>query len=171
MEIISVGSSSSGNSYIITSGSRTIILDAGLPAKKIKGALEELGREPADVDAVLVTHEHIDHVRSVRAISRCCINAEFYASRGTAESAESFRHVPEERLRVISAGETVPLGRDPEIMISAFPLSHDAAEPVGFVIESDGEKTAVVTDSGIPLYAGPKRMSKSSPNLSWIAFA
>ena len=93
MTIISAGSSSSGNSYIIISGSRTIILDAGLPAKKITAALEHLGTDPADVDAVLITHEHIDHVRSVRALSRKCCNALFVASRGTVGGAESFCHV------------------------------------------------------------------------------
>ena len=67
IEIVSVGSSSSGNSYIIMTESRTVLIDAGLPAKRIIGALEQLGTDPADVDAVLITHEHIDHVKSVRA--------------------------------------------------------------------------------------------------------
>ena len=146
MEIISVGSSSSGNSYIITAAGQTIILDVGLPAKKIKGALELLGCGPADVGAVLITHEHIDHVKSVRAISRCCPDAVFFASRGTVENAQNFCHVADERLHLMSAGDTAVLG---SAMIRAFALSHDAAEPLGFTIESDGVKIAVVTDSGI----------------------
>ena len=149
MDIISVGSSSSGNSYIITAGGHTIILDAGLPAKKIRGALEELGRDPEEVDAVLVTHEHTDHVRSVRAMSRCCRRAQFYASRGTVECAESFCHVPEERVHVMCAGESADLGDCGDVSIRAFSLSHDAAEPIGFTVEADGDKLAVVTDSGV----------------------
>jgi len=107
MEIVSAGSSSSGNSYIIIAGPHTIILDVGLPAKKIKGALEHLGCAPEDVGAVLVTHEHVDHVKSVRAISRCCMNADFFASAGTVRSAQNFSHVPEERIRLMRSGDSV----------------------------------------------------------------
>jgi phosphoribosyl 1,2-cyclic phosphodiesterase len=134
-------------------GKRTIILDVGLPAKKITGALEDLGMTPEDVDAVLITHEHGDHVKSVRAMSRKCTNALFCASRGTIECTENFRYVPEERLRVVSSGDAVILSDDSDnckdITIKAFALSHDAAEPVGYSIESGGEKLAVVTDSGV----------------------
>ena len=149
IETVSVGSSSSGNSYIIMTEGRTILLDAGLTAKRIIGALEHLGKDPADVDAVLITHEHVDHVKSVRAISRKCCNAFFYASRGTVESTECFSHVPQERIILLSAGEIVRLDNDDDMEIGAFPLSHDAAEPLGFTITSGGEKLAVVTDTGM----------------------
>lgn len=155
IEIVSVGSSSSGNSYIIMAEGRTVILDVGLPAKKIIGALEHLGTDPADVDAVLITHEHVDHVKSVRAISRKCFNAHFYASRGTVGSAANFQYVPEERLHTVSSGESVLLqdatadDSMPRVKITAFTLSHDAREPLGFAVEAGGEKLAVVTDTGI----------------------
>lgn len=149
IEIVSVGSSSSGNSYIIMTEGRTILADAGLPAKTIVGALEQLGKDPSEVDAVLITHEHTDHVKSVRAISRKCCNAFFYVSRGTFESTDSFRHVPEERVILLSAGEIVRLDNDDDTEIAAFPLSHDAAEPLGFTVTSGGEKLAIVTDTGI----------------------
>lgn len=149
IEAVSVGSSSSGNSYIIMTEGRTILVDAGLPAKKIISALEHLGTDPADVDAVLITHEHVDHVRSVRAIARKCCNAFFYVSRGTVECSENFRHVPQERIVLLSAGEIVMLDNDDDMEISAFPLSHDAAEPLGFALTSGGEKLAIVTDTGV----------------------
>ncbi len=151
MEIVSAGSSSSGNSYIIIAGPATIILDVGLPAKKIKGALEHLGCSPEDVGAVLVTHEHTDHAKSVRAISRCCVNAGFFASRGTVSRAQNFCYVPEERIHLMSGGDSAVLectGGD-RVVIRSFSLSHDAAEPLGFSVEAGGEKLAVVTDSGI----------------------
>ena len=149
INIVSVGSSSSGNSYIIMTESRTVLIDAGLPAKTIIGALEHLGTDPADVDAVLITHEHVDHVKSVRAISRKCCNAFFYASRGTVESTPNFCHVPQERIVLLSAGEIVRIDNDDDMEIGAFPLSHDAAEPLGFTITSGGEKLAIVTDTGV----------------------
>ena len=147
IEIVSVGSSSSGNSYIIMAEGRTIILDVGLPAKKITGALEDLGTDPSEVDAVLLTHEHIDHVKSVRAIARKCCNALFFASRGTMECTENFRYVPEERIRQVAAGELV--SEVDGIEIGAFALSHDAAEPLGFTITAGDSKLAVVTDTGV----------------------
>ena len=155
MQIISIGSSSSGNSYIIKAAGRAIILDVGLSCKAIMAALEEEQIEPADVAAVLVTHEHVDHVKSVRAVSRKCSKATFYASRGTIESAAAFSYVPEERLTFISAGETFAIDSADDyqgggdITITAFELSHDALEPIGYTIEADGEKLSVITDTGI----------------------
>ena len=154
MQIISIGSSSSGNSYIIKAAGRAIILDVGLSCKAIMAALDEEQIEPDDVAAVLVTHEHVDHVKSVRAVSRKCQKATFYASRGTIESAAAFSYVPEERLMFISAGESFNIESAEEnegggITITAFELSHDALEPIGFTIEADGEKLAVITDTGI----------------------
>lgn len=156
IEVISVGSSSSGNSYIIRAGGSTVILDVGLPARRITGALEELGISPDEVDAVLITHEHVDHVKSVRAVSRKCCNAVFCASRGTVEHTQNFAYVPEERLRLVAAGDEFVLGDlsgysdyCSNVKISAFALSHDAAEPLSYTIEAEGEKLAVVTDTGI----------------------
>ena len=148
MEVISVGSSSSGNSYIIKAAGRAIILDAGLPCKKIMAGLEAEGIEPDDVAAVLITHEHIDHVKSVRAVSRKCVNARFYASRGTINAAEGFSYVPEERIVSVSAGESFFLDSG-DILINTFELSHDADEPLSYSIEADGEKLSVVTDTGV----------------------
>ena len=146
IEVISVGSSSSGNSYIIRADDQVLILDVGLTARSICGALSELGIEPDEVSAVLVTHEHSDHVKSVRAISRKCRNAVFYASRGTIGKTENFSHVPDERLCPVGEGEMIELDG---LTIGTFPLSHDAEEPLGFTVEAGGEKLAVVTDTGI----------------------
>jgi phosphoribosyl 1,2-cyclic phosphodiesterase len=150
-------------------GRYTILLDVGLTAKRIVGALDKFHIDPEEVDAVLVTHEHIDHVRSVRAIGRKCGNAMFVASRGTTEHTENFKYIPEERLRMVEAGDTIELrighrvdyggeSADSDInysdhcnnvTIKAFPISHDAAEPLSYTIEYGGEKLAIVTDTGI----------------------
>ncbi|MBQ3291681.1 MAG: MBL fold metallo-hydrolase [Mogibacterium sp.] len=154
IEVISIGSSSSGNSYIIKAGSTRILLDVGLTAKKIVGALGDFDIDPGDVDAVLLTHEHVDHVKSVRAIGRKCSNALFVTSRGTAERTENFKYIPEERRRIIRSGDSVEFrnGED-EVVVRSFSLSHDAAEPVGFTVEHYGAKDhcklGVVTDTGI----------------------
>ena len=157
IEVISIGSSSSGNSYIIRAGGRTILLDVGLTAKKIVGGLTDNGLRPEDVDAVFITHEHVDHVKSVRAISSKCCNADFYATRGTVTGTANFAYVPDDRLHVVSAGDTLIIGEtcdaDPEdrrnVRVDVFEISHDAREPVSYAFTCGGEKLAVVTDTGI----------------------
>lgn len=147
MEVISIGSSSSGNSYIIRAGEKVILLDVGLTAKRIVSALDDAGLCADDVSAVLVTHEHVDHVRSVRAISRKCRNAVFYATRGTIAGTENFAYVPDERMQTVSAGDEISIGDD--VTVKVFPISHDAREPVSYAVRCKGEKLAVVTDTGI----------------------
>ena len=158
IEVISIGSSSSGNSYIIKAGGRVILLDVGLTAKKIVGALTDNGLAPEDVDAVFVTHEHVDHVKSVRAVCRKCCNADFYATRGTVVGTANFAYVPDDRLHIVSAGDTLIIGGEtgeaqPEdrknVRVDVFEISHDAREPVSYTFTCGGEKLAVVTDTGI----------------------
>ncbi len=146
MRIVSVGSSSSGNSYIVQAGGKNLLLDVGLSATKILNALRSCGIEPCDVDAIMITHEHIDHVKSVRKIAKECCNADFYASRGTVESCDSFAYVGEQRLNLVKRRDTIELG---EASVRCFGLSHDASEPIGYSIIADGEQLTVVTDTGI----------------------
>ena len=166
IEVISIGSSSSGNSYIIKAGGRVILLDVGLTAKKIVGALSDNGLEPEDVDAVFITHEHTDHVKSVRAVCRKCCNADFYATRGTVLGTPNFAYVPDERLHIVRAGDALIIGETREngeagttgetshenrrnVRVDVFEISHDAREPVSYSFTCGGEKLAVVTDTGI----------------------
>lgn len=154
IEVVSIGSSSAGNSYLIMAGGHNIILDVGLTAKRITAGLEAYDIAPESIEAVLITHEHTDHVKSVRAVSRKCSNAVFYASRGTVEHTANFGFVPEDRLHIIESGDCFRVGGTANgdgrgIEVSTFSLSHDASEPVGYAIADDDEKLAVVTDTGI----------------------
>ena len=146
MQVISIGSSSSGNSYIIKAGGEVMVLDAGLSCIKITRALEELGLGPEDVSAILITHEHGDHVKSVRALAKKCPDAFVYASRGTVESCEVFDSIDDERIIILQAGEEAS---ESDVTIRAFALSHDATEPIGYSVIADGEKLSIVTDTGI----------------------
>ena len=94
LAIQSIGSSSSGNSYLITDGTTHLLLDVGLSGKKIREALAMDGISEDSIQGILVTHEHIDHVKSIRMMSRICGNAEVIASRGTAQNCENFQYVP-----------------------------------------------------------------------------
>ena len=146
LAIQSIGSSSSGNSYLITDGETNLLLDVGLSGKKIRTALAENGITEDAVSGILVTHEHVDHVKSIRMMSRICENAEVIASRGTAHNCENFQYVPENRLTYFASQDQKQIG---DIQIRGFALSHDAAEPIGFSFQKDNTKITVVTDTGV----------------------
>ena len=146
MRVVSIGSSSSGNSYIVQAGSKNLLIDVGLAAVRITNALDSCSIDPEQIDAVLVTHEHIDHVKSVRAIAKKCPNADFYASRGTVRACSNFEHVPDNRLELIKRHDCIDMG---DVQIRVFALSHDANEPIGFSVIADGEQLTIVTDTGI----------------------
>lgn len=145
MQIVSIGSSSSGNSYIIRTGNKAMVLDAGLSCIKITKALEELGLRTDDVSAILITHEHGDHVKSVRTLAKKCPSANVYASRGTVDSCDVFDAIEDERIVLLQAGEEAT---ESDVIIRAFALSHDATEPIGYSVIADGEKLSIVTDTG-----------------------
>lgn len=146
IEIISAGSSSSGNAYIVKAGEKRILIDVGIAARRINSALcdNSLGFEK--IDAVFITHEHCDHIKSIRTIANKCHDAIFYASAGTISGCKNFSYVPEERRRIISPGDRISLG---EVSVNSFELSHDAQEPMGYSITSGNEQMTLITDTGI----------------------
>ena len=146
IELTSIGSSSSGNSYIIRGGETVVILDVGLSGKKIKAGLAELELRTCDVDAILVTHEHVDHIKSIRMMARECRQARIITSEGTYNACDSMKDIDGGRLTFVSGGESLTVG---ELGIRTFKLSHDAAEPVGFALEYEDDRLVVVTDTGI----------------------
>lgn len=144
--ISSIASSSSGNSYLISDGKTHLVLDAGVSCKKITGALEAYGIEQESVSGIFITHEHTDHVKSIGTLIKKLGNAKVYSSRGTAYNCDKFERIPYERITYMSSQDEVKRGG---IVVKAFSLSHDAAEPIGFSFTSEDSKLTVVTDTGI----------------------
>ena len=139
-------SSSSGNSYLIKSEKTNIILDIGIGIKKLNEKLAEARLRPEEISGVLLTHEHIDHVRSLGALVRKSDDMTVYATRGTigavvekTSGLSSIRFVP------VTGGEAFMVG---DIRVIPFNVSHDTAEPVAYAFEKGGRKAAVVTDTG-----------------------
>ena len=142
-----LASSSSGNCYLIKSDSTNILVDAGISGSKIYECLKELKISSDQVDAVLLTHEHGDHVRSAATLAKKTVNAVFYATRGTIEGMERrFASVPGERLVTINGSQNFEVG---DIKVTAFETSHDAAEPVSYFFCRKNKKIAIVTDTGV----------------------
>lgn len=134
-------SGSSGNASLITDKNTVILTDCGMSGKKLEAALHEIDLQPADISAVLMTHEHIDHTRGVGVISRK-YKIPVYATEGTFENAE-IGNVSD--IHIINPDEDFEIG---SIGIHAFSISHDAANPVGYSFFANGKKTTIATDTG-----------------------
>lgn len=145
MKVISVGSGSSGNSFIIKSETACIIVDAGISARRTIKALSENEICTEDVSAIMITHEHIDHVKSIKTLAKKLEKSTVYASEGTICASPEINKIDEGRVEAISAGDCIKIGNT---LITTFNLSHDAAEPIGYSISENGTKLSIITDTG-----------------------
>jgi phosphoribosyl 1,2-cyclic phosphodiesterase len=139
MRLTVLASGSGGNSLLIEADRTKILVDAGLAARQIAQRLERTATTNRldDVQAVLLTHEHTDHVQGIPALAAAGLP--IYTTPGTARAAKLTKSVD------ISAGVKLTLGA---LEITPIALPHDAAEPVAFVI-SDGKSSAgILTDCG-----------------------
>lgn len=143
LAICSIASGSSGNCYVVMNGNTVLLVDAGISAKRIRVGLDALNLAPEDVNAILVTHEHSDHVKGLRVITKTT-EAIIHANKSTFCGMNvSF---PEEKCCCFTTGDTFKIG---DIEITTFPVSHDSGDPVGYSFESAGSRIAIVTDTGI----------------------
>jgi len=142
-----IASGSSGNCAVVGSDSTRVLIDAGLSGKRIEAGLSAAGVVPQDIDAILITHEHSDHIQGAGIYSRR-FDVPIYATPGTWEAMESYNSLgkvhPRNKMLVYS-GERLVLN---DLCIHPFAIPHDAAEPVGYSVESEGRKVAVATDIG-----------------------
>jgi len=135
-----LASGSRGNAALVEADGRCVMVDCGLGLKAAQARIEQLGKTPADIDAILVTHEHSDHIGGVaRFAARHHIRV--LATRGT---ARGFRVMPP-RLDFISAHEPFEIG---PFAIAPMPVPHDAREPCQFVFSDGAAKLAIITDLG-----------------------
>ncbi len=152
MRLAVLGSGSGGNSLIVESAGRRILIDAGFSCREIEKRLRALGEQAARLDAVLLTHEHQDHLRGVARLVRR-FDLPLFATAGTLSAAD-FDVETRARARVIRSGEPfeVPgrgLDQAPVFRAEAFAVPHDAREPVGFVVEDPhGRRLGLVADLG-----------------------
>ena len=143
MKFCSFASGSSGNCYLVKDDETAILIDAGISGKKILGYLDDTDTPIETVTALLVTHEHSDHVQSLPVLSKKLPNVQVYANGPTWESNE--RPVSEDKQTVFITGEEFTIGG---FTVRSFPVSHDAAEPVGFSIFHGETQISICTDSG-----------------------
>lgn len=141
----SLASGSSGNSQFIASDNTKILLDAGLSGKYIIGALDNIGESLKDIEALLITHEHSDHIKGAGVIYRK-IRQPIFATEATwVTLKEKIGEVDPEHIRIIKPGHGFTIG---DISVKPLEISHDAAEPVAYAFSNGGAKMCVATDLG-----------------------
>ncbi len=138
-------SGSSGNAILVQSKEHAVLVDAGVSGKRIITALAEHRKSISSIDAIFVTHEHIDHVKSVGMLARR-YHIPVYANEATWQAMlPLIGEIPPSLRVVLETGRAVSVG---DIKAAAFSIPHDAAEPVGYNFYIDAYKITVATDIG-----------------------
>ncbi|MDK2823851.1 MAG: hypothetical protein PWQ67_1056 [Clostridia bacterium] len=147
MRICSFASGSSGNCYYIGTEKTNILIDAGISGKRIiEGLKEKVGISGKELDGIFVTHEHIDHIQSLGVLARR-FKTPLYATRGTWEGMKNkLGRVDSDLCNTLHSKGSLEMG---DINIEWFPTSHDANEPVGFLLENENKYVGLATDTGM----------------------
>ena len=148
MRMCSIASGSSGNCIYIGSGEHHILIDAGISGKRVEAGLKSLKISGGDLDGILITHEHSDHIRGLGVLARK-YEIPIYATPGTAAAIremENLGRLDEELFVEIQLNAPFFIG---DLEIFPFPVSHDAAEPAAYRVACGKKAMAVATDLGI----------------------
>ena len=139
-----LASGSRGNAIFISSGSTSILVDAGLSGIEIERRLKSRGLSPKDLDAILVSHEHTDHIQGVGVLSRR-FNLPVYMNSKT-EKAAAPQIGRLHDVKNFACGSAFLLH---DLTIHPFSISHDAEDPVEFTVSRDGTTIGIATDLGM----------------------
>jgi phosphoribosyl 1,2-cyclic phosphodiesterase len=140
VSVQSLGSGSSGNAFLVTHGQETVLVDCGVGIRTIAKAFRERGLAFGDLSAVLVTHEHSDHIRTLPKVVTGELS--LLATAGTARRSG----IPAEQHRVLKGNTPVEVAG---MVVWPLPVSHDAVEPCGYLLEvPGGTRVAILTDLG-----------------------
>lgn len=147
MKLYTIASGSSGNCVCINDGDTCILVDAGITAKRIEAGLNAVGAGLPDLDAILVTHEHIDHVRGIEVIAKKHAVPIYGTKETLSEIAKSARNADEiqKMFHYIEPGEVFGIN---DVEVNTFSISHDAGNPIGYTFVSHGHKIGMATDLG-----------------------
>jgi phosphoribosyl 1,2-cyclic phosphodiesterase len=145
VKFCALASGSSGNAALLATENTRILLDAGLSMRELGKRLAAIGEDLQRVDAILITHEHSDHVAGLPVLARNKdLHATVYLTRLTEPAIDWGERQPP-RLEKFQAGASFRIG---DIEVQSFGVPHDALDPVGFRFEAQGVRIGVVTDLG-----------------------
>src|ERR1035437_3227961 len=145
-----LASGSAGNCTVVSSSRTRLLVDAGLSCKELLRRMLLCGQDPHTIDAILVTHEHSDHVGGLRVLAKR-LKVPIYITGETYQAYQKFardcsgKRVSLERREQFRSGHAFEIG---DITVKPFTIPHDAVDPVGFTFRSGGIKIGVCTDLG-----------------------
>ncbi len=145
-----LASGSHGNAAVVESSRVRILVDAGISCRETFKRLKLAGLEPRSISAILITHEHSDHICGLATLARKLDVPVFMTGATHHAWARSVRHAHGElpklaKLEIFFAGRSFQIG---DVTVTPFTIPHDAADPVGFTFRSEGTKMAIATDLG-----------------------
>ena len=140
-------SGSSGNMYLIKSPTSAVLVDIGVSFKSLTTCLDNLGLKTADISALLITHEHSDHIKGLTTFVNKT-NIPIYMTKGTREYIldryqEKFKNTPD--ISIAQPETSLNIG---DITITPFETSHDAVDPVGYTLQNGDSTLTIATDLG-----------------------
>ncbi len=138
-----LASGSKGNALFVGTSQTKVLIDAGLSARQIAKKLSEINVDLSEIDAIVVTHEHSDHIRGIEMLG-CKMGIPVFANSDTARAIyESIGDAP--KFKIFSTGEKFEFG---DIEFDPFSIQHDAMDPVGFVLRLGSVKLGICADLG-----------------------
>ncbi|MEN8212377.1 MAG: MBL fold metallo-hydrolase [Thermodesulfobacteriota bacterium] len=138
-----LASGSRGNSLFVSCNNTSILIDAGLSGIEIQRRLNAVELEPESLDAIIITHEHSDHVKGAGILHRR-YNIPVYITKKTWQACSNLGNI--EDLQFFECGRSFKIN---QITINPFSISHDAMDPAGLTLEYENYKLGVATDLGI----------------------
>jgi phosphoribosyl 1,2-cyclic phosphodiesterase len=138
-----LGSGSAGNCAYLETDQARILIDAGFSGRQIRERLAKIGRDPQSLQAILITHEHTDHIQGLATLS-AKLQVPVYCNRPTQEAIQRHLEAPFPS-RIFSTGASFEIG---DLVVETFSIPHDAQDPVGFLIRTADANLAFLTDLG-----------------------
>ncbi len=145
-----LASGSKGNCTLISSSRTRLLVDAGLSCRELLRRIALCGEDPRCIDAILITHEHSDHVDGLRGLAKR-LKISVYMTEATHDAYRRYardsvgNRITLERLEMFHAGHAFCIG---DVSVMPFTIPHDAVDPVGFTFRSEGVQVGICTDLG-----------------------
>jgi phosphoribosyl 1,2-cyclic phosphodiesterase len=145
-----LASGSKGNCTVVSSSGTRLLVDAGLSCRELLRRMVLCGLDPHAIDAILITHEHTDHIGGLHVLARR-LKVPVYITGATNHAYQKFardsagNRIAIARLETFCAGSAFQIG---DISVTPFTIPHDAVDPVGFTFRNDGIKVGICTDLG-----------------------
>jgi len=142
LQVSSINSGSNGNCYYAGNDKEAVLIDIGISCREVEKRLKRLSLDIGKIKAIFISHEHSDHIRGLEVFSRKH-KIPVYITRETLREGRLF--IDENLLRTFRAHDPVVIG---DLVITAFPKFHDAADPHSFIVEHSGVVAGIFTDIG-----------------------